>query len=297
MSKKLAFTLIELLVVIAVIGILSGLIVVSMNGVTNKATIAKAQIFSNSIRNALMLNMVAEWKLDQVDFPSIAKTPDSWSFFTGTLEGSSGTNNLPKLTTDGCVYGNCFDFDGQDDRISVSNDSNLNMTSNLTIEAWIKPTRLDVNYQGILIKSIGGYGYHFMTFSSSYIDKICPHARIGGVWNSTCISPSLTLNKWNFVAWTYDYLVGSKCYVGTEYTSNSNKGSISYESDGDLYIGYGRYGSQWFNGLIDNVRIYKETISGEVLNDHYYSGLNNLLAKKVITSEEYKERINAVALH
>ena len=45
--KQLAFTLIELLVVIAVIGILSGLIVVSMSGVTNKATIAKAQVFSN----------------------------------------------------------------------------------------------------------------------------------------------------------------------------------------------------------------------------------------------------------
>ena len=47
---KQAFTLIELLVVIAIIGILSGLIVVSMSGVTQKATIAKAQVFSNSLR-------------------------------------------------------------------------------------------------------------------------------------------------------------------------------------------------------------------------------------------------------
>jgi prepilin-type N-terminal cleavage/methylation domain-containing protein len=55
-TVSIAFTLIELLVVIAIIGILSGLIVVTMNGVTQKANIAKAQVFSNSLRNALMLN-------------------------------------------------------------------------------------------------------------------------------------------------------------------------------------------------------------------------------------------------
>jgi prepilin-type N-terminal cleavage/methylation domain-containing protein len=63
MNKLLrqAFTLIELLVVIAIIGILSGLIVVSMSGVTQKANIAKAQVFSNSLRNSLMLIIVGEW--------------------------------------------------------------------------------------------------------------------------------------------------------------------------------------------------------------------------------------------
>ena len=56
---KKAFTLIELLVVIAIIGILSGLIVVTMSGVTQKARIAKAQAFSNSLRNALCRRWVA----------------------------------------------------------------------------------------------------------------------------------------------------------------------------------------------------------------------------------------------
>jgi len=76
---KRSFALIELLVVIATIGILSGLIVVSMSGVTNKATIAKGQIFSNSLRNSLMANLVSEWKFDQVNNPSTDQTPDSWS--------------------------------------------------------------------------------------------------------------------------------------------------------------------------------------------------------------------------
>jgi len=285
-KKQIAFTLIELLVVIAIIGILSGLIVVTMSGVTDKANIAKSQVFSNSLRNALMINLVAEWKLDQTNYPSSNQTPDSWGSYTGALQGSGGTNNLPQLSTD-CVYGSCLNFDGTDDRISVTNDASLNMISKITIQAWIKPTRLDITYQGIVIKGPGSYGYHFMTFAGSYINKICPHARIGGVWNSTCISPALTLNKWNFVAWTYDASVGSRCYVGTEYTTNGNTGAISYESDDNLYIGYGRYGSQWFNGSIDNVRLYSENIPTSELMDHYYAGLNNLLAEGKITAGEY----------
>jgi prepilin-type N-terminal cleavage/methylation domain-containing protein len=59
-----AFTLIELLVVIAIIGILSALIIVGMSSTTQKATIAKAQVFSNSLRNSLMNNLISEWKFN-----------------------------------------------------------------------------------------------------------------------------------------------------------------------------------------------------------------------------------------
>jgi prepilin-type N-terminal cleavage/methylation domain-containing protein len=50
-----AFTLIELLVVIAIIGILSGLIVVSMNGSINSANDAKRKAGIDTIRKALII--------------------------------------------------------------------------------------------------------------------------------------------------------------------------------------------------------------------------------------------------
>jgi uncharacterized protein (TIGR02145 family)/prepilin-type N-terminal cleavage/methylation domain-containing protein len=53
--NKKAFTLIELLVVIAIIGILSGLIVVSMNGATNSANDAKRKANIDTIRKALII--------------------------------------------------------------------------------------------------------------------------------------------------------------------------------------------------------------------------------------------------
>jgi prepilin-type N-terminal cleavage/methylation domain-containing protein len=52
---KQAFTLIELLVVIAIIGILSGLIVISMNGSINSANDAKRKANIDAIRKALVI--------------------------------------------------------------------------------------------------------------------------------------------------------------------------------------------------------------------------------------------------
>ncbi|MFA6374227.1 MAG: prepilin-type N-terminal cleavage/methylation domain-containing protein, partial [Candidatus Paceibacterota bacterium] len=59
-----SFTLIEILVVIVIVGIISAFIIISMAGISSKANIAKGQTFSNSLKNALMLNMIAQYELD-----------------------------------------------------------------------------------------------------------------------------------------------------------------------------------------------------------------------------------------
>ncbi|MFA5433533.1 MAG: type II secretion system protein, partial [Candidatus Paceibacterota bacterium] len=55
LNFKSAFTLIELLVVIAIIGILSGLIVISMNASINSANDAKRKAGIDTIRKALVI--------------------------------------------------------------------------------------------------------------------------------------------------------------------------------------------------------------------------------------------------
>ena len=55
MPSKRSFTLIELLVVIAIIGILSGLIVISMNGAINSANDAKRKSNIDEIRKAVLM--------------------------------------------------------------------------------------------------------------------------------------------------------------------------------------------------------------------------------------------------
>jgi hypothetical protein len=165
------------------------------------------------------------------------------------------------------------------------------MTSKLTIEAWIKPTNLSVSYQGIVVKGMASYGYHFMLYQAT----LNPYARLGGTWQSMSSLGPLSLNKWNYVAWTYDG-VNSKLYVNTSTFSIARTGNISYESDDNLYIGNGQYSPEYFNGSIDNIRIYNETIPTSEIRNHYYAGLNSLLVRGSMTAQEYKEIIESAGL-
>ncbi|MFA5431916.1 MAG: prepilin-type N-terminal cleavage/methylation domain-containing protein [Candidatus Paceibacterota bacterium] len=59
----IAFTLIELLVVIAIIGILSGLIVISMNASINSANDAKRKANIDAIRKALVIYSTVNYEI------------------------------------------------------------------------------------------------------------------------------------------------------------------------------------------------------------------------------------------
>jgi|WetSurMetagenome_2_1015567.scaffolds.fasta_scaffold222221_2 prepilin-type N-terminal cleavage/methylation domain-containing protein len=144
MSKlfKKAFTLIELLVVIAIVGILSGLIVVSMSGMTQKAVVAKARIFSSSLRNSLMINLVSDWKLDDASGTVAA---DTWGTNNGTLTSFADTtagygdaNTSGWVSSSNCVFNTCLKFDGTDDRIVFGSATKY---SQYTIEVWLNGLR------------------------------------------------------------------------------------------------------------------------------------------------------------
>jgi prepilin-type N-terminal cleavage/methylation domain-containing protein len=92
-SKKLfAFTLIELLVVIAIIGILSGFVIVSLNGATNAAKDAKTKADIGSIERAIM----AYNAQNGVSYPS---TETNCTLGGGTTRCTTlETNLVPFLT-------------------------------------------------------------------------------------------------------------------------------------------------------------------------------------------------------
>jgi len=274
---KQAFTLIELLVVIAIIGILSGLIVVAMGGMTQKATIAKAQVFSNSLRNTLMLNLVSEYRLD-------GDGSDSWGDNEGTVIGAASSTD--------CVNGSCYSFDGANDYINVPNADNLNIIGSLTIEAWVKLNSLTQTNQTIVAKSTSssnGYWlfYNFSTTTNYKFDFF-------GVNNADAYSiASPELNKWTHIVAIRDgtniiyYINGifdvERVVGGTVNPISNNPLRIGARSDAVSFP---------FNGFIDNVRIYNAILPAFQIKENYYAGLNSLLANGNINTSEYKERLN-----
>ena len=293
MSKKqIAFTLIELLVVIAIIGILSGLIVVTMSGVTDKANIAKGQVFSNSLRNALMMNLASEWRLD-------GNGNDSWSGGNNCAwHGSSGGTNTSAnyRPSSECVSGQCLNFDGTDDYLDCGNNSSLDITSAITIEAWIKPAQLYTDYYRAIIGKPHYSVYGIFSEWSASGGYLRFEIDSGGARYAFSGPPlSGNIGKWMYVVGTYNSADGIlKIYNnGNLYNSLSiTAGKAIDTTTNHLLIG--GTDSNYFNGVLDNLRIYSSSMPSSRIKEQYYAGLNNLLANGGITVGEYLKRIKTV---
>jgi len=284
-----SFTLIEILVVIVIIGILSGFIIVSMAGVSSKATIAKSQVFANSLRDSLLMNLVSEWKLDQANNPSTDQTPDSWGANPGTLKedsyaGACDVAHCPQLQTSGCVSGNCFLFDGTNDYITINSAPENN---NKTLEAWFYAYALS-NVRQIAGDSFDGgagsqRGYILRTSGANVL------ATIGdGSGTYVEIQTPVSLRTWYHVVLVHDYdnskltlyVNGSKINdaVVTGYTASSNYFVLG------KYSGYNAWN---FSGLIDSVLLYNSVPSSSRIQQNYFLGLNELFRGRGVVKDEY----------
>jgi prepilin-type N-terminal cleavage/methylation domain-containing protein len=291
MNKKIAFTLIELLVVIAIIGILSGLIVVSMSGVTEKANIAKSQVFSNSLRNALMLNLISEWKFDRNDNQV---TNDSWSGENNCTLGSTANIDVndPIWTNTNCVSEGCFYFDGSEERyLNCGNKEVLKSltraSQDSTWSAWIKTSSPGViigKYSPFQFRVTNGKAAAYIYNGTSQI--------IGSPWTGNA---DINDNKWHYIVFVVDRDDNFYVYVdgnldGSPYDISSHFAENWVET-ATLYVGVRNPGSSMFIGYIDDIRIYNTVVPVSQIKENYYIGLNSLLANGNINNTEYQRRL------
>jgi len=277
-----SFTLIEILVVIVVIGIISSFIIIGLSSVSDKAKIAKSQAFINSVDNSLLLSRVSNWKLD-------GNANDSWGVNNGTLVGPT---HLPVLKTGSdCVSGSCYSFDGTEDYINCGNDETLKSLSRAnqdsTWSMWFKAI--------VGGEMIGKYSpFQFRTYNSklaSYIYNGSSHL-IGGPWEG---NKNVLDNKWHNAVFIIDrdknflvYLDGSQDGLPVDISSHSSE---NWTESSNLYIGVRDPGAGFFNGLIDEVKIYNQTISVLNINQEYYSGINKLFKNYEFGLNEFNQRL------
>jgi len=296
-----AFTLIELLVVIAIIGILSALIIVGMNSTTEKARIAKSQVFSNSLRNSLMGNLVSEWKFDAINSPAANQTPDLWGSNTGTLGDGSTASTFPTLVAaeSSCVSGKCFSFDGGD-YVNIGDPASGNLdfgTGNYTISAWVKPASLSGSGYTITAKQNSGYtdiaGWGLQIYQDDLfffiLDGLGSAGRVqrkndifiqAGAWYHVVVVCNYNSSIDFYInaaePSTYDYL-----YTAWSTLSNAQ----------NFQIGAVAGASRLFNGSIDDVRIFNAAMPTSQIQRDYFAGLNKLLVKNQISTVDYNQRL------
>jgi chitodextrinase len=204
---------------------------------------------------------------NSVSITTLATNPDlvaAYSFDegSGTQAGdSSGTGNVG--TIQGAAwsaagkYANALSFNGNSALVTIADAPSLDLTTAMTLEAWVYPTVVDSAWRDVIYKGNDNY---FLESTTS--NGALPGAgAILGTTNSVAFGTAvLPANTWTHLAETYD---GStlRLYVnGTQAASLARTGNIK-TSTNPLQIGGDSIFGQYFQGLIDEVRIYRVALT------------------------------------
>ncbi|MCK5330469.1 MAG: choice-of-anchor D domain-containing protein, partial [Candidatus Marinimicrobia bacterium] len=180
----------------------------------------------------------------------VSFTPDTSGSFSAALDlESDGGDESVALTGKGFEIAGDYalEFDGADDYVNCGNDNSLDYSGGLTISTWIKFNESDMRY---LIVGQNPLGYNFRIkenneFSLTHWEN----------WAKESSGANLFPDTWYHLAVTYDEQKVSFYKNGVVLNEVSQTGSII--AGGNMYIGrYGSPAENWFNGTIDEVRIW-----------------------------------------
>lgn len=197
---------------------------------------------------------------------AVAGQVGAWSFNEGTggtVADSSGQNNTGTVqgatwTTAG-RYGGALTFDGTNDYVTVPDANSLDLTTGMTMTAWVRPTTLGAWRQVLLKERPNGLTYAMYATGGSG-NRPNGQASIGGVDREVGGTAAIAANAWTHLAVSYD---GStmRIYVnGTQVATRAQTGAAATSSNA-LKIGGNAIWGEWFAGQIDEVRVFNRALT------------------------------------
>jgi hypothetical protein len=177
----------------------------------------------------------------------------------GDASGNGRTGTISGATwTPVGRFGGALSFDGTNDLVSVTDAAALDLSTGMTLEAWVNPSALS-NWRTVVLKE-GPSGLAYALYAH---DTARPGAwiRTGGADIGTSATSALPLNTWTHLAATYDGAIVRIYVNGALVGSRAMTGAI-VASALPLRIGGNAVWGEYFSGLIDEVRIYNRALTG-----------------------------------
>jgi hypothetical protein len=176
---------------------------------------------------------------------------------TGTIVGAS-------WTTAG-RYGGALSFNGTSSYVNLGNRASLQLTGSMTWSAWVKAAANPWDDGQIIAKSDNSSGWQFK--SSPDTGQHTFGVAVSGSTSSHTQRYSRTvrsLNTWYHVAGVYNAAARTlDIYVNGVLDNGVLRGTVpssQYNANVDVTIGR-RSGGFYFNGIIDQVRVYNRALS------------------------------------
>src|SRR3989339_1824619 len=203
--------------------------------------------------------------------PSANSPIGEWRFEEGTgttaADTSGGNNNgilVNSPTWLNGKVGKALQFDGLNTYVTISDSNVLDLTTGISIEAWVKtdvittdggPTRRVLD-KGVYVLAASDQAYFKVVIGGA-------NKGVGKAWTSADV------NSWHHLIGTYDGATVKLYQDGTLAGQTSATGNIDVNGN-PLIIGrQGTSPAGRFDGVIDEVKIYNRALTDAEVLEHY----------------------------
>ncbi len=225
------------------------------------------------------------WRVDEVQSDGSVVTGDLWSFNTGqliawwklddgsgnTATDSSGFGRNGKLIGDpnwiDGIAGGALSFDGDGDYVDMGKDPAFDIKKQITVSAWIKVNAFDKDWQNVISKGDRSWrlqrnqGENTLEFACSGL--VVPGSDWGPIYGNIDVDDG----HWHHVAGVYDQQNIYLYIDGSLDASAPASGTIRVNEE-PVYIGENsQMQNRFWNGMIDDVRIYNYALSAEEISE------------------------------
>ena len=189
----------------------------------------------------------------------------AYSFNEGTgttVADASGNKNTGSIT--GATWttqgrsGGALSFNGTSNLVLIPSSASLNVSAAMTLEAWIYPTASQSGWRTIMQREVDAY------FLNASNDTGALRPSGGGTFRGTVAFVTGTtanpVNAWTHVALTYDGAT-LRLYVNGVLTASQARTGAVQTNSSPLRIGGNSPYGEYFQGRIDEVRVYNRALS------------------------------------
>ncbi|MFB0555413.1 MAG: LamG-like jellyroll fold domain-containing protein [Phycisphaerae bacterium] len=203
-----------------------------------------------SLAEAADPDLVGYWKFDETS-GNIA--------FDSSGNGNDGTLNGDPQWAAGQL-GGALELDGEGDYVDIGNDPIFNITDQITVACWIKVSQFTDSWQAIF--TMGDDSWRLQRQTTT--DNLCwACSGVTGTPGDWWLHGEVNVNdgEWHHTVGVYD---GSKYYLYVDGDLDASKdasGTTNISSYPVLIGANAQQSGREFEGLIDDVRIYKRALN------------------------------------